>query len=66
MHAALPSRHRPDEGATLNILLLTSEFAPAMGGIGTYACEIAAAATRLGARVTVVAPDAPPGTYCGS
>jgi len=41
----------------LNILLLTSEFAPAMGGIGTYAREIASAATRLGARVTVVAPD---------
>ena len=30
---------------------------PAMGGIGTYAREIAAAATRLGAKVTVVAPD---------
>jgi phosphatidylinositol alpha-1,6-mannosyltransferase len=28
-----------------------------MGGIGTYAREIASAATRLGARVTVVAPD---------
>lgn len=41
----------------MNILLLTSEFAPAIGGIGTYACEIAAAATRLGAEVTVVAPD---------
>ncbi len=41
----------------MNILLLTSEFAPAMGGIGTYAGEIAAAATRLGAMVTVVAPD---------
>ena len=41
----------------MNILLLTSEFAPAVGGIGTYAGEIASAATRLGARVTVVAPD---------
>lgn len=41
----------------MNILLLTSEFAPAMGGIGTYAGEIASAATRLGARVTVLAPD---------
>ncbi len=41
----------------MDILLLTSEFAPAMGGIGTYAGEIAAAAARLGARVTVVAPD---------
>lgn len=41
----------------MNILLLTSEFAPATGGIGTYAREIAAAATELGARVTVVAPD---------
>jgi phosphatidylinositol alpha-1,6-mannosyltransferase len=57
MHAALPSQRRPDEGTALNILLLTSEFAPAMGGIGTYACEIAAAASRLGASVTVVAPD---------
>ena len=41
----------------MNILLLTSEFAPAMGGVGTYANEIASAATRLGARITVVAPD---------
>ncbi len=41
----------------MNILMLTSEFAPATGGIGTYAREIATAATRLGAQVTVVAPD---------
>jgi len=41
----------------VNILLLTSEFAPALGGIGTYAGELASAATRLGARVTVLAPD---------
>jgi glycosyltransferase involved in cell wall biosynthesis len=41
----------------VNILLLTSEFAPAKGGIGTYAREIATAATELGARVTVAAPD---------
>jgi phosphatidylinositol alpha-1,6-mannosyltransferase len=41
----------------MNILLLTSEFTPVAGGIGTYAREIAAAAVRLGADVTVVAPD---------
>lgn len=41
----------------MNILMLTSEFAPATGGIGTYAREIAVAASQLGARVTVVAPD---------
>jgi phosphatidyl-myo-inositol dimannoside synthase len=41
----------------VNILLLTSEFAPATGGIGTYAREIAAAAADLGANVTVIAPD---------
>jgi phosphatidylinositol alpha-1,6-mannosyltransferase len=40
----------------LNILLLTSEFAPAQGGIGTYAREMATAATALGAQVTVAAP----------
>ena len=57
MRADLPPRRRPIEGAGLNILLLTSEFAPAMGGIGTYAREIAAAASRLGAKVTVLAPD---------
>ena len=57
MRVDLPPRHRPIEGAALNILLLTSEFAPAMGGIGTYAREIASAATALGAKVTVVAPD---------
>lgn len=41
----------------MNILMLTSEFAPATGGIGTYAREIAAAASHLGAHVTVFAPD---------
>ena len=41
----------------MNILLLTSEFAPATGGIGTYAREIASAATDLGANVRVIAPD---------
>jgi phosphatidylinositol alpha-1,6-mannosyltransferase len=41
----------------MNILLLTSEFAPAAGGIGTYAREIATAAVGLGADVTVMAPD---------
>jgi phosphatidylinositol alpha-1,6-mannosyltransferase len=41
----------------VNILLLTSEFSPANGGIGTYAREIAAAATQLGAEVKLIAPD---------
>lgn len=41
----------------MKILLLTSEFSPATGGIGTYAREIACAAVKLGAQVTVVAPD---------
>jgi glycosyltransferase involved in cell wall biosynthesis len=41
----------------MKILLLTSEFAPAAGGVATYAREMAAAAARLGADVTVVAPD---------
>ena len=41
----------------MNILLLTSEFAPANGGIGTYAREIAVAATELGADVKLIAPD---------
>jgi glycosyltransferase involved in cell wall biosynthesis len=41
----------------MKILLFASEFAPATGGIGTYAREIAAAAVRLGADVTVAAPD---------
>lgn len=41
----------------MKILLLTSEFSPAMGGIGTYAREVATAAANLGAEITVVAPD---------
>jgi glycosyltransferase involved in cell wall biosynthesis len=41
----------------IRILILTSEYMPLMGGIGTYAREMAAAATDLGAEVTVVAPD---------
>ncbi|MGY4234693.1 phosphatidylinositol alpha-1,6-mannosyltransferase [Bradyrhizobium sp. USDA 4449] len=41
----------------VRILILTSEYLPLMGGIGTYAREMAAAATELGAEVTVLAPD---------
>ncbi len=41
----------------MNILQFTSEFLPVNGGIATYARETAQAATRLGATVTVVAPD---------
>ena len=41
----------------MRILLLTSEFAPVRGGIGTYAREIAIAASDLGADVTAAAPD---------
>jgi phosphatidylinositol alpha-1,6-mannosyltransferase len=41
----------------MKILLLASEFPPINGGIATYAREIALAATRLGADVTVEAPD---------
>jgi len=41
----------------VKILLLTSEFTPANGGIGTYARGIATAASELGAEVTLVAPD---------
>jgi phosphatidylinositol alpha-1,6-mannosyltransferase len=41
----------------MNILMLTSEFLPATGGIGTYAREMASAASALGAQVTVLAPD---------
>lgn len=41
----------------MKILLLTSEFAPLAGGIGTYASEVARAAAELGADVTAIAPD---------
>jgi phosphatidyl-myo-inositol dimannoside synthase len=37
--------------------MLTSEFAPVRGGIGTYAREVAVAGSDLGAEVTVAAPD---------
>lgn len=47
----------------MKILLLTSEFLPVNGGIATYAREIALAATRLGANVTVYAPDYGAPTY---
>lgn len=40
----------------MRILLLTSEFTPVRGGIGTYAREIAVAASDLGAEVTLAAP----------
>jgi glycosyltransferase involved in cell wall biosynthesis len=47
----------------MKILLLASEFAPANGGIATYAREVGLAATRLGAAVTLYAPDYGASTY---
>jgi len=41
----------------LRILAFAGEFPPYPGGIGTYAVNMAQAATELGASVTVVAPD---------
>lgn len=41
----------------MKILLLTSEFLPFRGGIGTYARELAGAATKAGHQVVVAAPD---------
>lgn len=41
----------------MNLVILTSEFLPLRGGIGTYAAEMARSATRLGASVTLYAPD---------
>lgn len=39
------------------LLILTSEFAPFHGGIGTYARELALAGAAAGVNVTVAAPD---------
>jgi phosphatidylinositol alpha-1,6-mannosyltransferase len=39
------------------ILLITTEYPPVTGGIGTYCAQIAAAAARSGHDVTVLAPD---------
>lgn len=41
----------------VKVLLLSSEFTPRVGGIGTYVLEMAHAATELGHQVTVVAAD---------
>lgn len=41
----------------MKILLLASEFPPRLGGIGTYAFELAQAAAKRGHTVTVVAAD---------
>jgi phosphatidylinositol alpha-1,6-mannosyltransferase len=40
-----------------NILILTHEFPPFYGGIGTYCAEMAAEAAAMGHRVTVLAPS---------
>ena len=39
------------------ILLVTTEYPPATGGIGTYCAQIAAAAAANGHEVTILAPD---------
>lgn len=41
----------------MKVLALTSEFPPFVGGIGTYAAELARAAQGLGVEVTLAAPD---------
>ncbi len=41
------------------ILILTYEFPPVTGGIATYAANLAAAASKIGHRITVLAPGSP-------
>lgn len=41
----------------MKILMLTSEFPPHRGGVGTYAAELARATAELGHEVTLLAPD---------
>ena len=43
--------------ARKRILIMTHEFPPFLGGVGTYGAEIARAAVELGHDVTVFAPD---------
>ena len=45
----------------MDVLLVTREFPPYFGGIGTYAYGISQAAAEIGHRVTVIAPAAPRG-----
>lgn len=42
---------------TPRILILSSEYSPVRGGIGTYARELGVAAANLGAEVVLYAPD---------
>jgi glycosyltransferase involved in cell wall biosynthesis len=42
-----------------DILMLTHEFPPIVGGIATYTAQLAAAASKMGHRITVLAPGSP-------
>lgn len=46
-----------ETGHSKKILILTHEFPPFRGGVGTYVQEIALAAHDLGHRITVIAPS---------
>ncbi|MDR3403827.1 MAG: glycosyltransferase family 4 protein [Chthoniobacter sp.] len=51
----------------MNILVLTSEFPPFPGGMGSYAYEVARAALGLGYDIEILAPEYPkfpPGKEC--
>lgn len=52
------SRDHRGWGSVLRLLLLTREFPPYIGGIGTYVHEISRAAQALGHAVEVIAPAA--------
>src|ERR1044072_3952418 len=42
---------------SMRLLLLSSEFPPGPGGIGTHACEVARKMSRSGWEVTVINPQ---------
>jgi phosphatidylinositol alpha-1,6-mannosyltransferase len=52
--------------ASLDLLLLTHEFPPFPGGVARYCSSLAAAATRMGYRVTVAAPEHSANSAVGS
>lgn len=54
-----PTRHN----ITANVLMITGEYPPAMGGVGDYTCRLGEALEKQGSRVKVLTRHAEKGVY---
>lgn len=55
--------HPPQHSRAAEVLMITGEYPPAMGGVGDYTCRLGEALEKQGSKVKVLTRPATPGVY---